>query len=44
MVTLIDPIRGYKNGQLTGNRDGLRHEVILESGLRVWLYEDEFIM
>lgn len=44
MVTLLTPIRGYKTGMLTGNRDRERHEVILESGTRVWLYEDEFII
>ncbi len=42
MVTLNTPYRGYIRGELTGNKDGLRYVIRLESGLEICLYEDEF--
>ena len=43
MVTLITAYRGYTNGDLTGNRDGNHFEIVLSSGARIWVYEDEFL-
>lgn len=41
-VTLNRPYLGYRSGELTGNMLDYRHEIQLTSGLRIYLYEDEF--
>lgn len=41
-IELNEPYKGYTRGVLTGNKDGLRYEIRLTSGLTIYLYEDEF--